>query len=46
VKQTTLWLIIAGVIILAYAIYQSRRVSTDLDVESHPAEEIEKAKRR
>jgi len=45
-KQTTLWLIIAGVLILAYAIYQSRRVSNDLDVEPHAAEEIEKAKRR
>ena len=45
-KQTTLWLIIAGIIILAYAIYQSRRVSTDLEVEPHAAEEIEKAKHR
>ena len=45
-KQTTIWLIIAVVIILAYAIYQSRRASIGLHVEPHAAEQIEKAKRR
>ena len=45
-KQTTLWLILAGVLILAYAIYQSRRSGDDLNVEPHAAEEIEKAKRQ
>jgi hypothetical protein len=43
----TVWLIIAGVILIVYVIYQSRRVSSDdLNVEPHAAEEIEKAKRR
>jgi hypothetical protein len=46
VKQTTLWLIVAGVLILAYALYQSRRPSNDLNVEPHAAEEIEKARRQ
>jgi hypothetical protein len=47
VKETTLWLIItAGVLLLAYVLYQSRRMSADLDVEPHAAEEIEKAKRQ
>lgn len=45
-KPAILWLIIAGVLILAYAFYQSRRSSNDLDVEPHAAEEIEKAKRQ
>jgi len=46
VKQSTLWLILAGILILAYALYQSRRSDSDLNVEPHAAEEIEKAKRR
>jgi hypothetical protein len=45
VKQTTFWLLVAGVIILAYVFYQFRR-SSDLDVEPHALEEIEKAKRQ
>jgi len=45
VKQTTFWLLVAGVIILAYVLYQFRR-SSDLDVEPHALEEIEKAKRQ
>jgi hypothetical protein len=46
VKPAILWLILVGVLILAYAFYQSRRSSNDLDVEPHAAEEIEKAKRQ
>jgi hypothetical protein len=46
VKQTILWLILAGVIILAYVVYQSQRSNNDLNVEPHAAEEIEKAKRQ
>ena len=45
-KQTTIWLLLAGVIILAYALYQFRRPTTDLNVEPHALEEIEKAKRQ
>jgi len=46
VKQTTFWLLVAaGVIILAYVLYQFRR-SSDLNVEPHALEEIEKAKRQ
>ena len=45
-KQTTFWLLLAGVIILAYALYQFRRSTTDLNVEPHALEEIEKAKRQ
>ena len=45
-KQTTLWLIIAAVLILAYAIYRSGHLKSDLEVEPHAAEEIEKAKRQ
>jgi hypothetical protein len=44
--RQVIWLIIAAVAILAYILYQSRRVSNDLDVEPHAAEEIEKAKHR
>jgi hypothetical protein len=45
VKQTTFWLFVAGVLILAYVLYQFRR-SSDLNVEPHALEEIEKAKRQ
>ncbi len=45
-KQTTLWLLIAGIILLAYGLYQFRHSSSDLNVEPHAAEEIEKAKRQ
>ena len=45
-KQTVLWLIIAGTMILAYALYQSRHSSSKLEVEPHAADEIEKAKRQ
>jgi len=45
VKQTTFWLLVAGVMILAYVLYQFRR-SSDLNVEPHALEEIEKAKRQ
>ena len=44
-KQTTFWLLVAGVMILAYVLYQFRR-SSDLNVEPHALEEIEKAKRQ
>jgi len=44
-KQKLLWLIVAAVLVLAFAIYRSRAVGS-LDVEPHAAEEIEKAKRR
>jgi hypothetical protein len=40
------WLLVAGVIILAYVLYQFRRSTTDLNVEPHALEEIEKAKRQ
>jgi hypothetical protein len=46
VKQTTFWLLLAGVIILAYALYQFRHSGSDLNVEPHALEEIEKAKRQ
>jgi len=45
VKRTTFWILVAAVIILAYVLYQFRR-SSDLDVEPHALEEIEKAKRQ
>jgi hypothetical protein len=45
-KQGLLWLLIAGIIVLVYAFYPSRHSSSDLKVEPHAAEEIEKAKRR
>jgi hypothetical protein len=45
-KRTTVWLVIAGVIILAYAVYRLRGPKNDLNVEPHAAEEIEKAQRR
>jgi hypothetical protein len=45
-KRTTFWLFIAGGIILAYALYQFHRPRSDLNVEPHAAEEIEKAQRR
>jgi hypothetical protein len=45
VKKTILWLLVAGVVILAYVMYQLRR-SSDLNVEPHALEEIEKARRR
>lgn len=44
-KKTILWLLIAGVIIVACVLYQFRR-SSDLNVEPHALEEIEKAKRQ
>jgi hypothetical protein len=47
VKPAILWLIIAaGVLFLAYTVYQFRRVSSDLNIDPHVAGEIEKAKRR
>jgi hypothetical protein len=46
VKQTTLWLLIGGVIILAYVLFHFRRSSSNLEVEPHALEEIEKAKRQ
>ena len=45
-KPAILWLIFVGALILAYAFYQSRRSSNDLDVEPRAAKEIEKAKRQ
>jgi len=45
VKPTTFWLLVAGVIILAYVLFQFRH-SSDLNVEPHALEEIEKAKRQ
>jgi hypothetical protein len=45
VKRTTFWILVAAAIILAYVLYQLRR-SSDLDVEPHALEEIEKAKRQ
>jgi hypothetical protein len=46
-RRATLWLILAaGVVLLAYVLYHSRRANTDLEVEPHAAEEIEKAKRQ
>jgi sulfite exporter TauE/SafE len=47
VKQTTLWLfIIAGVVLMAYGLYQFRHSKTNLNVEPQATEEIEKAKRQ
>jgi hypothetical protein len=47
VKRTTVWLFIAGGIILAYALFEwEQRPRIDLNVEPHAAEEIEKAQRR
>ena len=40
------WLFIAGAVILAYVLYQDYRPSSDLSVEPHAAEQIEKAQRR
>jgi hypothetical protein len=45
-KRTLAWLAIAGVILLAYAIYQLQRPKNDLNIEPHAADEIEKAQRR
>ena len=44
-KSKLLWLIAAAIVILCVAIYRSRTVS-NLDVDPHAAQEIEKAKRR
>ena len=41
-----LWLIIAAAMIVSYAIYLSRSAKSDLDVEPHAREEIERALRR
>jgi len=46
VKQAILWILIAGVILLACGLYLFRHSSSDLNVEPHAAEEIEKAKRQ
>ena len=45
-KHTILWLIIAGGMILVYALYQSWLGGSKLEVEPHAADEIQKAKAR
>jgi len=45
-KRIAVWLVIAGVLILAYAVYQFQRPKNDLNVEPRAREEIEKAQRR
>jgi len=44
-KRTSLWLIIAAALIIAVLFYRFRR-RTNLNVEPHAGEVIEKAKRR
>jgi hypothetical protein len=44
-NRTLLWLIVAAVLVIGFLLYRSRSGS-NLDVEPHAREEIEKAKRR
>jgi hypothetical protein len=44
-KRTTLWLVVAAVLVIAFLLYCSR-LAKDLNVDPHAREEIEKAKRR
>jgi hypothetical protein len=46
VRASTVWLIVAVLIIAGFALYFSRRTGPSLNIDPHAREVIEKAKRR
>ena len=46
VKTISLWIVVAALLILGYALYRFRSTMNQLQAEPHAADEIEKAKSR
>jgi hypothetical protein len=45
-KTIMLWLVVVGILLIAFAVYRSHASRSRLQVDPQAAEEIEKAKRR